>query len=331
MPTDELLVAGERHVALDDSRAHRRGCNVRLARVLRVVQRRAAMTQRKRRAADRSVDAGRQFALQGSVGETCHQRNRTCIGPRRDDFGGDRCPRGECGDEHDRITAHGGCPRQGAPMVARAGAENPGSRWLRGLVYSAAHTATGRQAWQRRCWASSAGRASTTCPASRTCASRLLRHPGANRPTRCASGRVGATEVVFLPRHGRGHRHPAARDQLPRQRRRAEAARRDGPGVVFGLRFVPGGAEPGHVRPGRQLRRSHRAPCQHVLRHRLRRARVVRPSGGTGAAGPHRARGAGRGDPLPAGRRGRLHGRPTVLDVAGIADVPASAATTSST
>ena len=88
MTADELLVAGERNVALDDSRAHRRRRNVRFTRVFRVVQRRAAMAERERRAADRIVDAGRQLPFQGAVFEAGDERNRSWIRARRDDVAG---------------------------------------------------------------------------------------------------------------------------------------------------------------------------------------------------------------------------------------------------
>ena len=61
---------------------------------------------------------------------------------------------------------------------------------------------------------------------------------GASRRTCCASGGSAATEIVFLPRHGRGHRLLALRHQLPRQYRRAEAGGRDRHRLALGLRLV---------------------------------------------------------------------------------------------
>ena len=59
-------------------------------------------------------------------------------------------------------------------------------------------------------------------------------------------GRIRAdTTVLFLPRHGRGHRAPSARHQLPRERLRPEEARRDAPPQRQRGRLDAGGIAPG--------------------------------------------------------------------------------------
>ncbi len=46
-----------------------------------------------------------------------------------------------------------------------------------------------------------------TCRGSRTCARSAWRRPGARLSDALRLGRIGSTDVVFLPRHGRGHRY----------------------------------------------------------------------------------------------------------------------------
>ena len=60
---------------------------------------------------------------------------------------------------------------------------------------------------------------------------------------------------VFLPRHGRGHPHPAERDQLPGQYRCDEAGRSHRSRVDLGLRLVPRASAAGHLRHRRSVHR----------------------------------------------------------------------------
>ena len=58
-------------------------------------------------------------------------------------------------------------------------------------------------------------------------------------------GRLRDVELVFLPRHGRGHRLPPERRQRPRQHRRAEARRLHRRPFALGGRLAARGLAPG--------------------------------------------------------------------------------------
>ena len=92
-------------------------------------------------------------------------------------------------------------------------------------------------------------------------------------------GRLGDVQVVFLPRHGRGHTRAALRDQLPRQYRRAEA-RRASPKSSRCRRSAPQRRSAArHLRAGRSVHRPHLRPRQKLFRHGLRRACLDGASG----------------------------------------------------
>ena len=87
-------------------------------------------------------------------------------------------------------------------------------------------------------------------------------------------GRLGEHRVVFLPRHGRGHRIPP--HEIP-FRANIDALKRAGVttrGLDQRRRLAARRARAGHVRAGRSVHRSHAARPQDVLRHRLRRPRL---------------------------------------------------------
>ena len=105
-----------------------------------------------------------------------------------------------------------------------------------------------------------------TLAARRLAVRRAVRR-AAVRPARRAAGRVPAAP---RPRPS----HPAARDQLPREHRRAQARRRDQRDLGERGRLAARRAAAGHVRARRSVHRSHAAQAEDVLRHRLRRARV---------------------------------------------------------
>ena len=136
-------------------------------------------------------------------------------------------------------------------------------------------------------------------------------------------GRIGGTTMVFLPRHGRGHRLSPSGHQLPRQHRRPEARRRHRPRLGLGLRLVQAPSSiPGlFVLVDQFVDRTARAR-ELVLRQRLRRPCL------DGASG--RAAAAGRGSPRPRAAEGIavrarrhlcLHGGAAVLEPRRVADL----------
>ena len=139
---------------------------------------------------------------------------------------------------------------------------------------------------------SSAGAASTTSPGSRTSKKCASRPPSGRRATRSSADGSEDTTLLFLPRHGRGHRIAPARDRLPREHLRPEEARRDAPRQHQRRRFDEGGDRPGRLRRRRPVHRSDEGADVDVLRRRTRRARRLRrpglrrPVGGARAAPP---------------------------------------------
>ena len=137
-------------------------------------------------------------------------------------------------------------------------------------------------------------------------------------------GRVGVTEVVFLPRHGRGHRIPPHEINY-----RANIDGFKQLGVTDLVSFSACGSYKEALSPGTFVlvdnfvdRTVHRAGTffgTGCVAH-VSFAHPVGPR----PAGPSRDGGQGRGHSLPARRRGRLHGGPAVLDPAGVADLPAA-------
>ena len=87
-------------------------------------------------------------------------------------------------------------------------------------------------------------------------------------------GRLGEHQVVFLPRHGRGHRIPPHEINF---RANIDALKRAGVTQVISVSAV--GSLRDDLPPGtfvrrRSVHRSHAAQAEDVLRHRPRRARL---------------------------------------------------------
>ncbi len=126
-------------------------------------------------------------------------------------------------------------------------------------------------------------------------------------------GRIGETQVVFLARHGRGHRlSPSGIDY----RANIDAMKR-APASPTSWRSRPAarsaGAPSGPVRARRPVRRPDGRPDLVVLRQWLRRPRLDGPSGRSGPASPDPGGGGGRGDRGQEGRHLRLHGGAAIL------------------
>ena len=177
--------------------------------------------------------------------------------------------------------------------------------------------------------ASSAVRASTTCRGSRTCARSASHRPGASRPTCCASGASAGPTVVFLPRHGRGHRLSPSDINY---RANIDAMKRAGVTDLvsrLGLRLVQGRAlsrasscsstSSSTARTGARARSSATGCVAHVLDGAPGRA---------AAAAAHRRGGGGRGHRVPPRRHLCLHGGAAILDLRRIASPTRASATT---
>ena len=120
--------------------------------------------------------------------------------------------------------------------------------------------------------------------------------------------------IVFLPRHDRGHRIPPSEINY---RANIDALKRLG--VTDLVSFSACGSYKEELSPGTFVlvddfvdRTSRRESS--FFGQGLRRARLVRASGGAAAAGPGRTRGRCRGHRRSARRHRGVHGRPAVLD-----------------
>ena len=92
-------------------------------------------------------------------------------------------------------------------------------------------------------------------------------------------GTLGGTQVVFLPRHGRGHRIPPSEINY---RANIDALKRAGVTDLISLSAVgiaEAGAAARRLRAGRSVHRPHLCAREELLRHRSRRACVVGASG----------------------------------------------------
>ena len=121
MAADEFAVRGEGDVALDDSRAHARGRHIGLARVLRELKGRAAMSDRESAASKGPLAAGLESVAKGTGREGIHQvvGARTeldaVIVPRRVDRDGGAALRMAAGlpeEEQEESCAQGTGPKR---------------------------------------------------------------------------------------------------------------------------------------------------------------------------------------------------------------------------
>ena len=146
---------------------------------------------------------------------------------------------------------------------------------------------------------------------------------GASRPTRCCSAGFAGVDMVFLPRHGRGHVHSPTSINY---RANIDALKRAGVTDVISrlrLRLVPRGTAARHLRDRRPVHRPHPCAREELLRPRIRRACLAGASGLLRSS-PTRWTRPAREEGIPPCQRRHLSrdGRPAILVARRIRTLP---------